>query len=177
MHLHGVCKNSLRKQTDFLPVALCHRKIPSVFFGGAKQQVENPSVFAGQCKNGHNLIQEKLVEMLVSPLFISFSSDQVMKSLKCLVVPQSHLRLKNELSQTWSCGFSPHLLGFENTLSKIQIFNISHIIKVVKQQMQQVQLAVTDVSCWLSVLSEKAVQTLLIMMSFAEKHCGSSLSS
>ena len=32
--------SSLQKQTDFLPVALRRRKIPLVFFGGAKQQAE-----------------------------------------------------------------------------------------------------------------------------------------
>ena len=43
---------SLRKQTDFPPVALRRRKIPrnraeKRLPGGAKQQAENPSVFAG----------------------------------------------------------------------------------------------------------------------------------
>ena len=37
---------SLRKQMDFPPVALRRRKIPKNI-GGAKQQAENLSVFAG----------------------------------------------------------------------------------------------------------------------------------
>ena len=41
-------RGSLRKQTDFPPVAL----LLLVFFGGAKQQAENPSVFAGYARGG-----------------------------------------------------------------------------------------------------------------------------
>ena len=90
-------ENSLRKQTDFPPVALRRQK---VLFGGAKKQAENPSVFAGYGEK--NLRKLRIIIVSVLPLG---SSDVLMLSDISI------------LATTWSWGHHYHQSGFARPLS------------------------------------------------------------